>query len=589
MKASGCKGASVITYALVLVTPLGLASAQTNVPGSRPPSTTPGPVTFSSSIVSIPAPTGPNQNAEALSPQSRNRTLDLQISLLPSNEQELQRRVDNGERLTASDLRKYQGDPQAAESVAAWLRSQGFKNVIITSDRTAVFSQATVDQVQKSLNVKMESVVVDGKRVVSAATPPQLPAEIAASVTGIQGLQPWVRAQRRAITRRVYEQRVRDEEPSRDSPPQGLLPNATAGGGHTIVPGKAALAPLALKISDVLHWYNAHTLGTSGRGQTIAVLIDTFPNRSDLRKFWEQNGLKIKDQQVRFVDVRAPGAKLPGPEGEESLDVEWTSGIAPGAVIAVYASGSLNYVDLDRALRRILDDAGKSGGPQHVSISLGLREDLVSKAEIETQHSIYLRLRALGVNVFVSSGDAGSNPDQTGHGRSSDIQVEYPASDPEVIAVGGTSLGGSGKGPETCWPDSGGGVSSRAMDQLRRPAWQSAYATISSPYRLVPDVSGVADPIPGASVILAGRETPFGGTSWSTPIWAGFSALLAEKMATNGKYMGFIGQQLYQAGAQGAFRDVGGSTNGAYKCGPGWNPVTGLGAPDVGKIGDTLR
>ena len=583
------KGNNAATSALVFVTLTSMASAQTNIPGGRPSPTDAGLVMFPSSIVPVPAPTGLNHNAEPLSPQSRNRILNLQITLLSPNEGELQRRVDSGERLTADDLKKYQGDPNAANNVASWLRSQGFKNVSIAPDKTAIFSQATADQVQKTLKVKMESVVVDNNRVVSAVTPPQLPAEFAASVSGIQGLQPWVQAQRRAVSRMEYEQRMQSEVPPLNSSPQGLLPNAAAKGSQTIIPGKAALAASALKVSDVLHRYNAHTISTSGRGQNIAVLIDTFPNRSDLRKFWNLNNIKINDQQVRFVDVKAPGARLPIPTGEESLDVEWTSGIAPGAIITVYASGSLNYVDLDRALRRILDDASKPGGPQHVSISLGLREDAVPEAEIRTQHSIYLRLRGLGVNVFVSSGDAGSNPDLTGHGRSPDTHVEYPASDPDVISVGGTSLGTDGKGPETCWKDSGGGVSNRSMDLLRRPAWQPEYATISSPYRLVPDVSGVADPSPGGSVILNGKETPFGGTSWSTPIWAGFSALLAENIAIKGRSMGFIGQQLYQSEIRRTFRDIDGTTNGAYKCGPGWNPVTGLGAPDISRISSLLK
>ena len=215
----------------------------------------------------------------------------------------------------------------------------------------------------------------------------------------------------------------------------------------------------------------------------------------------------------------------------------------------------------------------------------------MSKDEIKADHARFVQLAALGVNVFVSSGDAGSNPDASGQARSPDSQVEYPASDPAVVAVGGTSLDrdDSGNVVETCWKDSGGGVSTRGLDELTRPTWQSAYPTITSPYRLVPDVSSLADPVPGALIILKGRDDTTGGTSWSAPVWAGFSALLSEDRAKASKPpYGFLGPKLYAARGGGALRDVVKGDNGAYKCGPGWNPVAGLGVPDVKRLAKAL-
>ena len=82
------------------------------------------------------------------------------------------------------------------------------------------------------------------------------------------------------------------------------------------------------------------------------------------------------------------------------------------------------YPDLDRALDMILADAQKPGGPQHLSISLGSREDLVSPDELKIQATLFLKLAALGVNTFVSSGDAGSNPDPT-LGRAAVLKVTW--------------------------------------------------------------------------------------------------------------------------------------------------------------------
>ena len=178
----------------------------------------------------------------------------------------------------------------------------------------------------------------------------------------------------------------------------------------------------------------------TGKGQTIGILIDTLPAMSDLQKFWKRNSLTVKSSQIKTVRVQGPSIRLPTRGGEETLDAEWASGIAPGATIIIYAAGSLLYADLDRALDKIIDDAGKPGGPRQLSISLGLREDLVGSGEMIAEHNKFASLAALGVTTFVASGDAGSNPDSTGHGRSSDTQVEYEASDSAVVSVGGTSL-----------------------------------------------------------------------------------------------------------------------------------------------------
>jgi kumamolisin len=311
-------------------------------------------------------------------------------------------------------------------------------------------------------------------------------------------------------------------------------------------------------------------------------LIDTFPAASDLTTFWRKNGLPPDSSRIQLINVQGANTPLPAREGEETLDTEWASGIAPGAKIRVYATGSLAYAYIDMALDKIYTDAQADPGLRHVSISLGLREDLLSSGEIKVENTLFLRLAAIGVTVFVSSGDAGSNPDATGHARSPDPQVEYEASDPYTVSVGGTTLRFdrvhgqvlSEKG----WADSGGGVS----NLFARPAWQNAYASIPKSNRLVPDVSSVADPNPGAFVWFQGKEWPVGGTSWSAPTWAGLCALIAEARQNQGKTaLGFLAPPLYKLPANHGFRDINTGSNGAYTAGLGWDPVTGLGVPDV--------
>src|SRR5262249_36239020 len=125
-------------------------------------------------------------------------------------------------------------------------------------------------------------------------------------------------------------------------------------------------------VSEIMKAYNADGLNVTGKGQTIAILIDTFPSDTDLKLFWKRNNSSATLQRIDKVNVK--GGPLPTPEGEETLDAEWASGIAPGAKIRIYATGSLAFVDLDLALDRILADVATEPGMRQLSISLGLGE-----------------------------------------------------------------------------------------------------------------------------------------------------------------------------------------------------------------------
>ena len=274
------------------------------------------------------------------------------------------------------------------------------------------------------------------------------------------------------------------------------------------------------------------------------------------------------------------------PEGEETLDVEWTSGIAPGAKIRIYASGSLQFVDLDRALDRIISDVASHPGMRQLSISLGLGEKYMGGpgGEVATEDVKFLTLSALGVNVFVSSGDAGSNPDDTGHSSNGPLQVEFEASSPFVTAVGGTSLKLNAAGQvqdEKGWPGSGGGKSIF----FKRPQWQKGHGVPAGKVRLVPDVSAVADPATGAFLVLNKKVVQIGGTSWSAPLWAGFCALINEARIKKHKpALPFINPLIYPLGNTSAFRDIVTGNNGAFTAKNGYDMVSGIGVPDVKEL-----
>jgi kumamolisin len=335
-------------------------------------------------------------------------------------------------------------------------------------------------------------------------------------------------------------------------------------------------------VSEILKAYGADGLPVTGKGQTIAILIDTFPTAADLKAFWKLNKLKTKISQVTMINVN--NASLPPQEGEETLDAQWTSGIAPGAKIRIYASGTLQFTDLDRALDRIISDLASEPTMRQLSISLGLGETFMAQGEIKAQSLKFLKLAAAGVNVFVASGDAGSNPDVTGHSSGGPTQVEYESSDINVIGVGGTTLNLAPDGSvqsERGWTGSGGGKSGK----FSRQAWQHGPGMPAGTERLVPDVALAADPNTGACVILHGQRQQIGGTSWSTPCWAGFCALINEARGKAGKPpLTFLPPKLYPLLGSGSFRDITSGSNGAFSASAGYDMITGIGVPNVKQL-----
>jgi len=531
---------------------------------------------FQDSVVAIPTDRGLTihgmmVNAATAEHKSEKMTLHFSFSLPPEAKAKLEDLVARGKTVSPEEMRSYAPAKEDIDKVAAWLKGEGFEILDKKHDGASLYARATVGQIEKSLAVKMVRVTREGATSTSAQNAPSMPADIGAPVHAIIGLQPFRRAHK-LFCRSQFTRTARVK--------------TFAASAATPAPNISNSPPYL--VSEILKAYRADNLGVSGKGQAIAILIDTLPTDSDLQAFWQANGLSVTLAQITKINVRNT-SDLPLPEGEETLDVSWSSGIAPGAEIRVYASGSLQFVDLDAALDQIIADVPTNPGMRQLSISLGLGESFMGGAdgEVTTQHQKFLKLAALGVNVFVSSGDAGSNPDITGHSATGPTQSEYSASDSCVIGVGGTSLQLAGDGSvasETGWSASGGGRSIF----FDRPSWQTGAGVPSGTQRLVPDVSLAADPAEGAFLIFQGSPEPgtgIGGTSWSAPVWAGFCALINEARANAGKPpLPFLNPLIYPLLGTGAFRDITSGSNGAFQAQAGYDLVTGIGVPNVRQL-----
>jgi kumamolisin len=517
---------------------------------------------FHDSVAELPeqpgiTPTG--LNVSAARPEFLQDKMNVSFSLAIAQEahDDLEAKVAAGQVVPAKELTTNYAVPQAdVDALVAWLKGEGFEVTHVSNDRTSVFARATAAQIEKSLGVQMVRVTKNGLTYTAARNAPSLPADIAKNVHAIGGLQPYRHAHK----------------------------HLRRGAVRTLAPTPAIANQPPYLVPEILKAYNADGLPVTGKGQTIAILIDTFPLDTDLQLFWERNRVRVTLDQIQKINVG--GGQLPAVEGEETLDVSWASGIAPGATVRVYASGSLQFTELDIALDRILSDVPSQPGMRQLSISMGLGETFMVPGEVRTEHQKFLRLAAVGVNVFVSSGDAGSNPDGTGQMSGGPLQAEYAASDTAVIGVGGTSLVLNANGSvaeETGWPGSGGGKSKF----FKRPPWQKGAGMPSGTQRLVPDVSLTADPNEGVFLILNGQPFPsqLGGTSWSAPVWAGFCALINEARAKASKPpLPFLNPLIYPLLGSASFRDIVDGNNGVFDAGPGYDMVTGVGVPDIRQL-----
>ena len=544
---------------------LQIASAPFSLFAQSPqPSSSPGAdqIAFSESVVRFQSDT--NQKAAAtlvrseLTQAESEATMEFSVALKMRDFAALKERIAKNEIISPDEMAaKYIPAETDYTKIAAWLTKQGISVKPAGQYTLSIFASGTVAQVERIFGTKFGRVNMAGAEHTSALTAPSLPGEIGASVLGINGLQPH------------------------------LYPRHHFMVAPSLQPGKLINNTPPYTVPEIAKAYNANALPTNGSGQKIGIVIDTFPLSSDLTTFWANN--VVAQTLGNIEEVQVVGGALPGPSGEETLDTEWSSSLASGAKVRIYATTDLSFVHLDQAYQFIINDLPSQPGLRQLSMSFGLGELYEPPAQLQTDSQYFAVLAAEGVTIFVSSGDGGSTPGPNGlEDNSGPLQVESPACDPSVTAVGGTSLylntSTGAVASESAWFYGGGGQS----QIFGRPSWQTGAGIPAGLGRLVPDVALVADLNTGGYLIFGGQMYIVGGTSWSAPSWAGFCADINQARAARSlPPLGLLGPKIYVLNPQSGktdFRDIVAGSNGAngfYNAGPGFNLCTGLGVPDV--------
>ncbi len=332
-----------------------------------------------------------------------------------------------------------------------------------------------------------------------------------------------------------------------------------------------------------------------GSGQCIAILA--------FRGGFEEKHLdsyfkKIGLPKPEISTVELDGAKNQPTGGDDDfeshMDLEIAGSLAPGAKIVVYF-GQKSPMGVIRTLKAAIHD--KKFNPGIISMSWGrlekkVQQDFFSKDEINTMNRVLHEAAALNITVITSSGDLGSS------GGDSGLNIELPASNPFVLAVGGSQLHLKNKviDHEDVWSEkinfkgkeyslsSGGGFS----ELFETPDYQKDLVSESlnpNGKRGIPDVAANASTSPGILLQVGDTEQISLGTSAAAPLWAALIARINQHLELKGlPRAGFINPALYHKELSKSFNQVLSGSNGEYKASSGWNPCTGLGTPNGNEV-----
>ena len=469
-------------------------------------------------------------------------------------------------------------------AITQWLQSQGLNVDQVGRGRGWLVASGTAGQVSKAFRTTVRRYRLNGQLHYANAQEASIPEEWSGIVSGVAGLN--------------------DFFPTPSPLKQTALPEYNQGNVHYLAPDDLSV------IYDIAPLYQT---GIDGTGQKIAIVGASRMSTADFQQF--QTKFKLSGplpQPILVPHYADPGTNQVALV-EANLDLQWAGAIARNATILyVYSANvlaAIQYV-IDQNLAPVLS----------VSFIAGCE----SQGSPDYFQQLAQQANAEGITWLNGSGDngaAGCDPD--GEVLAQDgLAVTLPAAVPEITAVGGTEFqdqtgsywsatntatGASAMSyiPETAWNEgqiqkglwsTGGGVSTF----FKKPEWQAGPGVPSDGYRDVPDLSlAAASAHDGYYVYNNGSAFIVGGTSASTPVFAGMLALLNQHEGASG--LGNINPRLYRLAqaSPAAFHDITTGNNQVacatgttscisgsfgYQTGPGYDSVTGLGSPDLNNL-----
>jgi subtilase family serine protease len=473
------------------------------------------------------------------------------------------------------------------QAVTRWLQSEGFTINKIYSGKTIIEFSGNAGQVQTAFGVNIHNYQVNNNTYVANANDPQIPAALAPVVAGLVSLNNFPRQSHIRLAGQA-----RKIPGQRGLQPLYTFPNpfGSSGNFYGLAPGDFA---------TIYNSKSLIGSGNDGTGQTIAVVGETNINVADVQEFRQMFGLPATFTSANIIlDGPDPGITSTGEESEADLDVQWSGAVAPGATVDFVVSASTSTsAGIDLSALYIIENnlAGV------MSESYGACEAGIGTAGNAFYNALWEQAAAQGITVALSAGDGGSagcDDFDTATVATQGLAVSGLASTPFNVAVGGTDfddvnqwstywgttnattgndvIGTSALSyiPEIPWnqncaqlgltgcvspPQSSlniAGGSGGYSTVYAKPKWQMGVAGMPGDgHRDLPDVSLFASPgfdytgylicqadqIGGEGVCnLTTGEMNFlivGGTSASTPAFAGVMALVNQYQGAHGGTM----------------------------------------------------
>jgi kumamolisin len=462
--------------------------------------------------------------------------------------------------LTPDQFRDRFAPTQAqVDQVRAYLQSKGLTVTNVASNRMLVDAAGPAKTVQSAFATSVSRYHDNktDKDFTANDAAPSVDSTVAGLIGGISGLN------------NHYQLHNYTKAPNANAPKAGSGP----AGGYT-----------AQELRSAYGVDKLNSAGTTGAGQTVAMLEFSHFSQTNISKYDQQYGTGSPTPTVVKVsggdDDTAGGGTV-----EVELDIEVAHAIAPKANVAVYEAPNSDQGEIDMWNKFITDNVSV------VSSSWGACE-LDDTASTETAVDNVAKQGAAQGQTFLSAaGDSGAYDCYRHSGTQSpngnNLAVDFPGSDPYVVSVGGTVLtegSGGSYSSETVWNEGtatkwagGGGVSSK----FARPSWQTGPGVSTSSLRQVPDVSAVASDY---SIYSGGQWGTVGGTSAATPLWASVLTLANQQAAAAGKArVGQVQSTLYQLGSSSSygslFHDITTGDNLHYSAVANYDEASGWGTP----------
>jgi kumamolisin len=457
---------------------------------------------------------------------------------------------------TAQFQARFAPSPAERKAISSWLSSRALQ-AAENCDNLLITAYGRVDRVEAAFGTNLFLYREGGRTVFANASPVHVPRGLAPFIISVSGLTNAYRPHPLGATRLPAQQ------------VNGFTP------------------------SDVANFYGFTQLynqGHTGSGRTIALAEFTGIDNGDITTYDTQFNLPAPSLQLVPITVGGTvgGATINVKEqGEAEMDIEIAHGMAPGATLLVYQAP--DSTNASNVYCHIVQD----NRADVMTASYGLDERGATSAgtnEVILQDSLFQQAAAQGQSFLAASGDNGAYDVPDYDPTTAPLQVDFPASDPWITGVGGTSIfqNPDGSTSETAWSDashkagSGGGLST----YWRRPTWQTGPGVdnkYSNGFRQVPDIAALGDQNnPGYQIYSVDNQGNLGwgitgGTSASSPLWAAFTAIADGAI---GHRAGFLNPPLYTLGASAnpPFHDITQGDNLYYPATPGWDFATGWGS-----------